>query len=419
MNNIIKIAKWELFRYIRSKAFIITLIIPFIVILIAGVPQYLAINSEQPVMNIGIIDKGNNLFGEIEKQVSNDSEAKGKDQFILQYYTGVENNENIFIKELIKSNIADIVVVLETQLIDSGNTKFYHRNNIGIEQVSKVEQIIFDVVKNQRIENLQLNKDDLEYVRKNLNTQLYEISEQGEMEEMDMFVKYVIPGIFMFVLLLGILTSSQLLVTSVIEERSNRIIEILLSSVNTKELMAGKILGIGLLGIIQISFYLIIIIILGIFGSSYLPIELNISQLFSFKILWYLLFFILGYFMYSTIYVSLGSLFNNERDAQQTIGFFSLFAIIPMYFISFIMTNPESIITKVLTLIPPITPFFMIIHIGMLSAPWYYSLGMAFYLILWIIGITFIASRVFKTAILMYGKRPTFPELFRWIRSSK
>jgi len=419
MNNIIKIAKWELFRYIRSKAFIITLIIPFIVILIAGVPQYLAINSEQPVMNIGIIDKGNNLFDEIEKQVSNDSEAKGKDQFILQHYTGVENNENNFIKELIKSNIADIVVVLETQLIDSGNTKFYHRNNIGIEQVSKVEQIIFDVVKNQRIENLQLNKDDLEYVRKNLNTQLYEISEQGEMEEMDMFVKYVIPGIFMFVLLLGILTSSQLLVTSVIEERSNRIIEILLSSVNTKELMAGKILGIGLLGIIQISFYLIIIIILGIFGSSYLPIELNISQLFSFKILWYLLFFILGYFMYSTIYVSLGSLFNNERDAQQTIGFFSLFAVIPMYFISFIMTNPESIITKVLTLIPPITPFFMIIHIGMLSAPWYYSLGMAFYLVLWIIGITFIASRVFKTAILMYGKRPTFPELFRWIRSSK
>jgi len=419
MNNIIKIAKWELFRYIRSKAFIITLIIPFIVILIAGVPQYLAINSEQPVMNIGIIDKGNNLFGEIEKQVSNDLERNGKDQFILQHYTGVENNENSFIKELIKSNIADIVVVLETQLIDSGNTKFYHRNNIGIEQVSKVEQIIFDVVKNQRIENLQLNKDDLEYVRKNLNTQLYEISEQGEMEEMDMFVKYVIPGIFMFVLLLGILTSSQLLVTSVIEERSNRIIEILLSSVNTKELMAGKILGIGLLGIIQISFYLIIIIILGIFGSSYLPIELNISQLFSFKILWYLLFFILGYFMYSTIYVSLGSLFNNERDAQQTIGFFSLFAIIPMYFISFIMTNPESIITKVLTLIPPITPFFMIIHVGMLSAPWYYSLGMAFYLILWIIGITFIASRVFKTAILMYGKRPTFPELFRWIRSSK
>ncbi|MDA3871340.1 MAG: ABC transporter permease [Candidatus Marinimicrobia bacterium] len=419
MNNIIKIAKWELFRYIRSKAFIITLIIPFIVILIAGVPQYLAINSEQPVMNIGIIDKGNNLFSEIEKQVSNDSEAKGKDQFILQHYTGVENNENIFIKELIKSNIADIVVVLETQLIDSGNAKFYHRNNIGIEQVSKVEQMIFNVVKNQRIENLQLNRDDLEYVRKNLNTQLYEISEQGEMEEMDMFVKYVIPGIFMFVLLLGILTSSQLLVTSVIEERSNRIIEILLSSVNTKELMAGKILGIGLLGIIQISFYLIIIIILGIFGSSYLPIELNISQLFSFKILWYLLFFILGYFMYSTIYVSLGSLFNNERDAQQTIGFFSLFAIIPIYFISFIITNPESIITKILTLIPPITPFFMIIHVGMLSAPWYYSLGMAFYLILWIIGITFIASRVFKTAILMYGKRPTFPELFRWIRSSK
>ena len=121
INNIIKISNWELFRYISSNAFIITLIIPFIIILIAGVPQYLAVNSEQPVMNIGIIDKGNNLFGEIEKQVSNDSERNGKDQFILQHYAGVENNENIFIKELIKSNIADIVVVLETQLIDSGN----------------------------------------------------------------------------------------------------------------------------------------------------------------------------------------------------------------------------------------------------------------------------------------------------------
>ncbi|MEA3500124.1 MAG: ABC transporter permease [Candidatus Marinimicrobia bacterium] len=419
MNNIIKIAKWELFRYLRSKAFIITLILPFIIIIIAGIPQYLVMNSEQPVLNVGIIDKENYKFEQIKEEVVNNEQKKEKEQFILQHYTNVNNNEKIFIKELIKSNIEDIVIVLEPQLIDSGKVKFYHRNNIGIEQVSKIEGIIFNVVKNQRIENLKLNKDDLKYIRKDLNTQLYEISEKGELEKMDMFVKYVIPGIFMFVLLLGILTSSQLLITSVIEERSNRIIEILLSSVKTRELMAGKILGIGLLGIIQISFYLIIIIILGIFGSSILPIELNISQLFSFKILWYLLFFILGYFMYSTIYVSLGSLFNNERDAQQIIGFFSLFAIIPMYFISFIITNPESIITKVLTLIPPITPFFMIIHVGMLSAPWYYSLGMAFYLILWIIGITFIASRIFKTAILMYGKRPTFPELVKWIRSSK
>ncbi len=418
MNNVIKIAKWELFRYIRSKAFIITLIIPFIIIIIAGVPQYLAINSEQPVLNIGIIDKNNDKFEQIEKELANNEQDKGKKEFILQQYTDI-NNEDIFVKELIKSNIEDIVIVLESQLIDSGKVNFYHRNNIGIEQISKIERIIFNVVRNQRIENLKLNKNDLKYVKQKLDTQLYEISEQGEMGEMNLFIKYVIPGIFMFVLLLGILTSSQLLVTSIIEERSNRIIEILLSSINTKELMAGKILGIGLLGIIQITFYLMIIIILGIFGSGHIPIELDISQLFSIKILWYFLFFILGYFMYSTIYVSLGSLFNNERDAQQTIGFFSLFAIIPMYFMSFIISNPESIITTILTFIPPITPFFMIIHIGMLSAPWYFSLGMAFYLIFWIIVITLIASRIFKMAILMYGKRPTLPEMFKWIKSSK
>ncbi|MEA1986659.1 MAG: ABC transporter permease [Candidatus Marinimicrobia bacterium] len=416
MKNIIKIAKWELFRHIKSKAFIISLFIPFIIIMIAGGAQYLSFNSEQPVANVGVIDKGNYIFEEIENQLVEDS--KDREQFILQNYNGENTNQEIFIKELIKTNVEDIVIVLEPQLIDSGNIKIYHRNNIGVAQVGKIQNVVFNVVKNQRIENLQLNKKDLEYVRTRLQSQTFEVSEKGEMEEMDMFIKYAVPGIFMFVLLIGIITSSQLLVSSIIEERTNRIIEILLSSVKTSELMAGKILGVGMLGIIQISIYLTIMIGLAIFGSSFLPIELDISQIFSLKVLWYFLFFILGYFMYSTIYIGFGSLFDNERDAQQMIGMFSLFAILPMYFISFIIQNPESLLTKILTLVPPITPFFMIVQIGMLSAPWYYSLGIALYLILWIVGITFVASRIFRVAILMYGKRPTFPELLKWIKNS-
>lgn len=121
--------------------------------------------------------------------------------------------------------------------------------------------------------------------------------------------------------------------------------------------------------------------------------------------------------MFSTLYVALGALFDNERDAQQLGGVLSLIALIPIYFISFMMEHPESNLTTILSYIPLITPFLMILHIGIMSPSFGHILGMALYLLVWIVLLIKVSSRIFRLSILMYGKRPTFQEILHWNRN--
>ena len=191
----------------------------------------------------------------------------------------------------------------------------------------------------------------------------------------------------------------------------------MMSSIRPGDLMAGKIMGIGMLCVLQICVYLLIILGITLFGSSFTSLIITPGDVFSVNILWYFLFFILGYFMYAALYVSLGSLYDNERDAQQSVGFLSLFAVLPIMLVQPIMMNPDTVLTPILSFIPLTTPFMMILKIGMLSAPLWEILLMILYLLLWIAGITYAGSKIFRTTILLYGKRITLKEIFQWLKA--
>lgn len=244
----------------------------------------------------------------------------------------------------------------------------------------------------------------------------YELNEKGEISAVNPIVRYILPFLFLFVLIMGILTSAQSLVSSVIEERSNRIVEIILSSVSAKDLMGGKIIGMGLLGLTQIAFYMIIIIGIGSYGF---PQFVRFPDIEFSKIGWYLIFFMLGYFLYSAIFITLGSFFDNERDAQQLTGIFSLVMIVPIYFIPYVMEHPDTMLTNILSLIPFVTPFYIILRAGIFGMELWLIASFAIYLTVWIYLVFFIASRLFEVVILMYGKRYTFPEILRWIKAGK
>jgi ABC-2 type transport system permease protein len=125
----------------------------------------------------------------------------------------------------------------------------------------------------------------------------------------------------------------------------------------------------------------------------------------------------MGYFMYASLYVSLGSLYDNERDASQSVGFLSLFAVLPIMLIQPIMMNPGTPLTGILSFIPLTSPFMMILKVGMLSAPLWEVLLMMLYLLAWIVGIAWAGSKIFRTTLLMYGKKATLKEIIQWIRS--
>ncbi|MFO7841352.1 MAG: ABC transporter permease [Fidelibacterota bacterium] len=418
MNKILTIVQWELKRGIKSKAFIISVLMPFVILAFSVIPALFSLNQKIHEKEMGIIDLGNGIYNEISTYIDDSFiNEEGDPVYTIQEYISTSENHDTLVQTLIRDEYADIVIILEADFMDRGEVNIYHRNEVGIEEISQLENVLEQYLMEKRIIALGLTKQDMDYVLEKPKIQLYEIGRSGDAVQSNFLIRYGVPGVFLWLLVMGVVMSSSMLISGVIEERSNRIIEILMSSIKPKELMAGKIFGIGMLGVIQISVYLIILLAFTLFGGSVLNINISPADVFTTDIIWYFIYFIMGYFMYASLYVGLGSLYDNERDAQQSVGFLTLFAVLPIMLVQPIMMNPDTPLATVLAFIPLTTPFMMILKIGMLSAPFWEIILMMFYLLLWILLITWAGSKIFRTTILMYGKRVTLKEITQWIRA--
>ena len=418
MNKTLTIAQWELRRGLKSKAFIISVFMPFVVLLISIVPSLLAFNGNIEAKDMGIIDQGNGIYTEVAEHLNEQFQSDdGEAIYTIQEYQTTSENHDTLINALVKDNIAGIVIVIHPDFMNNSEINIYHDENVGLEEISKLKGAMRQYSMEKRIVALGMTKEDMDYVLERPDITIYEVGESGDAVKSNLIVRYGVPGVFLWLLVMGIVMSSSMLISGVIEERSNRILEIMMSSIKPNQLMMGKILGIGMLGVIQITIYLVIILIFSLYGGTLLNIDLSPGDVFTPNILWYFLYFIMGYFMYAALYVSLGSLFDNEREAQQSVGYLSLFAVLPIMLIQPIIMNPGTPLTGILSFIPLTTPFMMILKIGMLSAPLWEILLMMLYLIAWIAAISWAGSKIFRTTLLMYGKRATLKEIFQWIRA--
>jgi len=256
-------------------------------------------------------------------------------------------------------------------------------------------------------------------VRAPLNLQPVSLSPEGERsEDTASFVANIaIPYAFSILLVMAIFTSSGFLLQGVSEEKESRVIEILLSSLTAMELLAGKILGLGALGLVQILFWL---------GSGWALIGIAVSGLALFgaidlhlmTIVLALVYFLLGYILFATLMASAGSLGSSAREGQQIAGIFSGLTAIPFMVSSFLWTNPNSLLVQVLSYVPLTAPVMMLQRLGMGEVPPYQIAISLILLILGIGGALWAGAKVFRMGLLMYGKRPSVPEILRALRQA-
>lgn len=413
--NIRTILYWEYIHRIRSKAFLLSIFLPFIILALAIGPQMMAMKSGPEPEYLVLVCHNDALADTIENTFSRSFRLQNDQPqylFTRQSIT-LTTHEDTLIKQIIGQQVSDAVITVRIAENDSVAAGIYYES-MGPEHISWIRRGLQDAVESYRMEKAGLNRSAFRFIQAPITLEEYQLTQSGVLSGQNILIRYMTPFIFMFVLIMGIITTSQSIISSIIEERTHKIVELLLSSVKPAEIMAGKILGMGLLGLTQIFIYMIILYQA---GSHFLPDHFTAGLLNTSHLIWYFVFFILGYLMFSTIYVALGSLFDNERDAQQLGGVLSLIALLPIYFISFMLEHPESNLTVILSYIPLITPLLMIARIGIMTPSFWSILGMAFYLVAWIVILIWFASRIFRLAVLMYGKRPTFQEILRWNRS--
>ena len=203
---------------------------------------------------------------------------------------------------------------------------------------------------------------------------------------------------------------------SVIEEKSSRIMEVLLSSVTAKELLAGKILGVGAVGLTQILIWIIFAVAFAVSGMMAAKSFVSEIHIPTAGVIFFGVFFVLGYFLYSAMYAAIGSMVTTDQEAQQMQWPAMVPIILAVFLMNPVIQQPNSQLAFWLSIIPFFAPLLMLVRVLVEEPPvWQLALCLGLMLAT-IYGLLSLASRIYRVGILMYGKRPTLPELRRWLR---
>lgn len=224
------------------------------------------------------------------------------------------------------------------------------------------------------------------------------------------------PIIFVFVFMFASQVASTYLMSGVVEEKSNRVMEILVTSLSPFELLFGKILGLGALGLTQLVIWLaggLLVLALGrdveaLSGISF-PLDLVVIGL---------IYFVLGYFLLASIMAGIGAVVGSEQESRQLAGIFSLALVLPFFFLIQFMTDPNGTLPAVLTLVPLTAPVAAILRMAFAPIPTWQLVTSIALLAVSTAVVTWAAARVFRWSLLMYGKRPSLLQVLRAVRSS-
>jgi ABC-type Na+ efflux pump permease subunit len=280
---------------------------------------------------------------------------------------------------------------------------------LDIEVRADIESQVKDAIVDARITAANMNVEAVRAITARPEAATKAITSTGEKKGNEA-AQFLIPGAFMLLLWISVFTCGQYLLSSTIEEKSNRVMEVLLSAVSPMQLMAGKILGQMCVGIVMLTLYGGA----GIFGlvAAAMLDFVDLSNL-----IYLAIYFVIAFSLIACLMAAVGSAVNDVREAQSLLGPIMIVLIIPMMLWMPILRNPNSTFAQVASFVPPISPFVMVLRVaGSEKIPtWqipasiivgFISVGV----FLWA------ASKIFRIGVLMYGKPPNFPTLIKWIR---
>lgn len=200
---------------------------------------------------------------------------------------------------------------------------------------------------------------------------------------------------------------------SIIEEKTSRVFEVLLATIKPDELLAGKILGVGAVGLTQVAIWMVAAGLIAARLGATSGVEISMPQ-----VVFFIVYFALGYALYSAVAAALGAMTNSEQELQQL----NMFLMIPLFFsllmLTPIVTNPNSMLSRVVSQIPFCAPLLMDLRISIsMPQPWEIALSILLILVT-IYAVLWVSSRIYRVGILMYGKKPNLPEILRWLKYS-
>jgi ABC-2 type transport system permease protein len=204
--------------------------------------------------------------------------------------------------------------------------------------------------------------------------------------------------------------------SGVIEEKGNRVVEVIVSSIPTRSLFAGKLLGVGAAGLLQFLVWTLSLALVALYAAGAAAAgAVGLPEIPALLLVSFVVFFLLGYFLYAALYAAVGAAVNTVQEAQSLVFPVLLPLVVGMMFFPAVIQSPDSALAVALSLVPPLTPLLMFLRISVVTPPAWQILLSVLLTTAAIAAVLAVAARIYRVGILMYGKRPTFPEIVRWV----
>jgi ABC-2 type transport system permease protein len=412
MHNVWLIAKREYLERVRTKAFLIsTLMIP---LLMGGgiIGSVVTSRKSKPSSHITVVSPDQQLALDLQKELEN-----GRDSRMT---VDVVSPGNSATRATLDSMLADKQIdgyLWITPASTPGarpSISYTPRSAADISTKQTITTALRTVLMRERLTHQGMVAGDVDSLMKPIQV---DTTQAGQ--KTDTTSSYVAATVLFVLMYMVILLYGMNVARSIIEEKTSRVFEVLLATIRPEEMMAGKVIGVGSVGLTQVAVWLLTAAILtsgsliGAMAGGNVHVSLSPMQF-----VFFVVYFLLGYLLYSSVAAALGAMVNSEQELQQL----NMILVMPlagcMFALAPVISNPSGPLARIISLIPFCTPLIMYLRISLATPPaWEIALSIVLmvttiYIILWV------ASRIYRVGILMYGKRPNLPEIMRWLKYS-
>ncbi len=422
MKKMLLVVKREYLDRVKKKSFLIgTILGPVLMGLMIFAPAMIFKLSPETQATVTVIDMTGEVYEQMETSLV-DTLDNGTLKFSLREYDtegiGLDETKKILNLE-VEEDAIDGYVIIPADILESGKATFYGKRVGDIKQLERLESALSNVIIGMRLSSEGLEYSKVKGLVKRVDLETMQVTDKGAERRGGFDFVFMSSFLFIMMLYMTILMWGVAVQRSIIEEKNNRVIEVLLSSLRPEDLLFGKIFGVGAVGLTQYAIW-------GLFGTLMTAYGLTmggpVAELagnFSIATLgFFILYYVLGFLFYATMFAGIGSVCNTDQEAQQMQTPVVLCLVFTILLPMLVIQRPDSAFATVISLIPFFTPIVMFMRINVLMPPvWQIALS----LILMLLAIRFagkLAARIFRTGILMYGKKPDAREILKWLKRS-
>jgi ABC-2 type transport system permease protein len=441
------IIKREYLQRVRSRMFVVwTILGPLMMVLFTIVPAFIFQIKVGEATRIAIVDQSGRMYDRVQasilrghatepargnsadalnqnarERVQKAGELTGANYQIEQVAPVGRSLEEIKLglAERVRHNQLDGYIIIPPDILESGEAEYYGRNVGDVITREQLEESISRAVTEERMVAANIDPARVREMSEPVRMNTTKISESGE--EKDSGGLFYLVFLVGFLIYLTLIMYGQVILAAVVEEKETRIAEVLFSSVSSFTLMMGKLIGVSLVALTQYAVWALAFLAFALYGVNMLTergLDVALPQIPPVLVLYFFLFFLLGYFIYATIYALVGSMVTTTQEGGQ-VSLPVIFMLVIGFYMAFpVLRAPNSSFAFWVSMVPFFSPITMMVRIVAQTPP-FWQIALSFLIgCCTVVLLIWLAARIYRVGMLMYGKRATIPEVLRWLRQA-